>query len=332
MFDNSTHYINEGISIPILEKMTEVNRSTISRALVSNNAQRVKDIDDKITRKYSIKDCRKILSSYISSKNVVKQGKKIHAFYNFKGGTGKTTICYNVATQLAICGYKVLIIDTDQQGNVSVLCNLINNMEFPTLYDGITRQMQPDDLIVKVFDGLDLIPGNVSLVQLENYIEKNKDLNLLSSYLSSLVEKYDYIIFDCNPTISHLNRCILSFINCLDIVATTHPNCLAAMPIVIKDTLEYYKSIEKDLVDIFIIPNMYKDKNTVTAECMSIMNKNYSEWLAPDFAIRDSIDILKTSNKLLPLSLFCKKDSNALEDILDLVKEVLKRTTTGDSK
>ena len=70
--------------------------------------------------------------------------KKKFAFYNFKGGTGKTSICFQVATHIALMGYNVLVIDTDPQGHLSTSCGFPNDDSFLTLYDFLIRKINSD--------------------------------------------------------------------------------------------------------------------------------------------------------------------------------------------
>ena len=122
---------------------------------------------------------------------------KIHSFYNFKGGTGKTTICYQVATHLALCGYKVLVIDADAQGHLTVSFGYIDNLDMPTLYDGLINNRALNELIIPIFEGLDLIPGNLSLTNIDVRLrEMHRQEDVLKRYMNPLKDKYDFIIFD----------------------------------------------------------------------------------------------------------------------------------------
>lgn len=51
---------------------------------------------------------------------------KVNIFYNFRGGTGKTTICFQIAAMLALCGFNVLVIDLDPQAHLTNVLSLIN--------------------------------------------------------------------------------------------------------------------------------------------------------------------------------------------------------------
>lgn len=316
-------FSNKGLNTKLMTILSGLNNSTVSRALSANNITPIDSATKRNTR-YRISDCRKVMKSLVADRNPIDPKNSVQAFYNFKGGVGKTTLCYQVATHLAICGYKVLAVDTDQQGNLSVLFGFLENMKFPTLFDGIVKNIAPEELVVNVFDGMDLIPGNISLVQLEKKIsDKTLREYVFQKYLSPLFENYDFVLFDCNPSISLINRNILSVSSRLNIVAETQPNCLAAMPIVIRDTVDFFEAIDKDMLEITVIPSKYEDRSATSAEAIAFLSSQYKEWIIPDFAVRKSEDFLKSSRDQLPLGLFCKVNSIAYEDIVDLVKYII---------
>ena len=85
---------------------------------------------------------------------------KIISFINQKGGTGKTTLSLNISAILADKGYKVLLIETDAQGN---LTNTFIQDPKKTLYDGMVKDNPLHDVIVKTSlnHNLDIIPNNI---------------------------------------------------------------------------------------------------------------------------------------------------------------------------
>jgi chromosome partitioning protein len=82
--------------------------------------------------RYSVEQARNIIFANIKKSTI---NKKRHAFYNFKGGTGKTSICYQVSSHIALLGYKVLVIDADPQGHLSTSCGLYSDENHFTLYE-----------------------------------------------------------------------------------------------------------------------------------------------------------------------------------------------------
>lgn len=147
---------------------------------------------------------------------------------------------------------------------------------------------------------------------------------VLKKYMMSLREKYDFIIFDCNPSMSSLNRNILNFSDVLDIVCETHPYSVNGMKLMMDDLTRFYEIMaNEDLPDMLIIPNKYEDRASSSAEAMAVLNKYYSQYLVPNFAVRRSEDFPRSARDQLPITFFCKSNSIAFEDISDLIQVII---------
>jgi len=320
-----------GLTAKFISTLGNVNQSTISRILQSKKTKsdkpEIKKPSKRNTR-YSIAETREILEEFIKQKYPIAKNMKIHAFYNFKGGTGKTTICYQVATHLALCGYKVLVVDADAQGHLTVSFGYIDNLDMPTLYDGLVNNRSLDEIIIPIFEGLDLIPGNLSLTNIDVRLrEMHRQEDVLKRYMLSLKDKYDFIIFDCNPSMSSLNRNILNFSDVLDIICETHPYSVNGMKLMMDDLNRFYEFMENEkLPEILIIPNKYEDRASSSAEAMAVLNKYYSQYLVPNFAVRRSEDFPRSARDQLPISFFCKSNSIAFEDIVDLLRVIISKS------
>ena len=94
--------------------------------------------------------------------------------FNHKGGTGKTTTSVSVAAGLALRGKKVLIVDSDAQGNVAV--SLGATVE-RSLYHVLVMGLRVGDAVKKVRDNLDLLASNETLAAAELYLagRQNRD-------------------------------------------------------------------------------------------------------------------------------------------------------------
>lgn len=136
---------------------------------------------------------------------------KVISVSNQKGGVGKTVTCVNLGIGLAMEGYKVLLIDADPQGSLSIslgfdepdklekslatiMLKIINDEEFE-LSEGILTHTE----------GVDLLPGNIELsgleISLTGVISRE---TILREYVNRAREKYDYIIIDCMPSLGML--------------------------------------------------------------------------------------------------------------------------------
>ena len=140
---------------------------------------------------------------------------KIISFINQKGGTGKTTLSLNISAILADKGYKVLLIDTDAQGN---LTNTFIQNPKKTLYDVMVKDNPLHDVLVKTSlnHNLDIIPNNILSYDINLILapEIARELKLKNA-LDKDNLKYDYIIIDCNPS---LDVCLINVLCCSNIV------------------------------------------------------------------------------------------------------------------
>ncbi len=315
-------YLQTGITQKILSDLMSVSPATINKMVAS---EKLSPLDGSASRniRYSIKDIRKITKKIISTKP--KQSCKVMSFYNFKGGVGKTTMCFEVATHLSFMGYKVLVIDTDPQAHLSTALSFDTSNEYPTLYDVIVKDLSPKDCIVNVFDGLDCLPSNLSLTRLEAELDSlPRREERVSISLKKLKESYDFIIFDCNPTISRLNMNIINFSDVLPIIVETQLFAINGLKMLMQDLIKFCNRMLIDMPKILVVPNKYEDRTSSSGEAMSLIRKHYSQFAIPDFAVRMSEE-LKTSTKLnMPLALFCRSNSIAFEDTVEMINYILK--------
>lgn len=147
---------------------------------------------------------------------------KVITVSNQKGGTAKTTSCVNLGIGLALSGKKVLLIDTDPQGSLSIslgypepdementlatlMMNIVNDEEFCL-----------EDVLIHHEEGVDILPSNIELSAIEVSLVNVMSRELI---LRQLVERvrvaYDFIIIDCMPSLGMMT---INALACADAV------------------------------------------------------------------------------------------------------------------
>ena len=120
---------------------------------------------------------------------------------NQKGGVGKTTTAHALATGLIFRGYKVLVIDTDPQGNLTYTMDA--DETHAGVYEILAGQVAPSDAIQRTEQG-DIIGGNLMLSGADMEFMDTRREYLLMEALTSLKSAYDFIIIDSPPTLGIL--------------------------------------------------------------------------------------------------------------------------------
>lgn len=140
---------------------------------------------------------------------------KIMAVANQKGGVGKTTTSINLAACLGKKGKKVLILDTDPQGNTTSGFG-INKQELTlTSYDIILGNERISDIIIKTkFKNVDVVPSSINLAASEMELAEQKDrLSKIRNAIVPIKDDYDFIIIDCPPSLGLIT---LNALGCAD--------------------------------------------------------------------------------------------------------------------
>ncbi len=157
---------------------------------------------------------------------------KVIAVTNQKGGVGKTTTTVNLGIGLAQAGKRVLLIDADPQGSLTLSLGFKTpdtlDLSLATVMDALIRDDEPEPGmgIIHHDEGIDLLPSNIELSGVETRLINTMSREfVLKSYLDTVRSRYDYILIDCMPSLGMMT--INAFVAADSIIIPSQPNYLS---------------------------------------------------------------------------------------------------------
>ncbi len=205
------------------------------------------------------------------------------AILNHKGGTGKTTTSISLAAGLAERGQRVLLVDTDAQGNVGLSLGLRGQQD---LYHVLTENIDPDDVIVPVRKNFDIIPSSQLLAAAEVWLaslDTERRPHVLGERLSTpeISKSYDYIFLDCGPSLNLLNQNALVYAD--EVIIPV--NCDYLSLVGVKQVLQTIGEVEKHLRHTVrvsgVLPTFYDSRTKLACEVLETLRGHFKERCLP---------------------------------------------------
>lgn len=200
---------------------------------------------------------------------------QVLAVFNHKGGTGKTTTAVHVAAGLAEKGAKVLLVDTDGQGNVATSLALTADR---SLYHVIVMGLSLEQAVIEARPNLDVLPSNETLAAAELYLagQKRRD-RVLADRLNRARELYDYVVVDCSPSLSLMNQNALAFAD-----AVLCPVACDYLSLVgVRQVLRTIKQVNRILghaVQLWgVLPTQFDTRARICREALETLRQNFGD-------------------------------------------------------
>lgn len=244
---------------------------------------------------------------------------------NQKGGVGKSTTAEAFAEGLHLKQYKVLLIDLDPQGSISLSVNV--NTYSKTVYNFMVEQVDAHEVIQQRTHGIDIIPASSDLAKIDMLFQESNRSYVLAKKMEPLKALYDYIIIDTPPALSLLT--INAFTAADSVIVPAQADLYSLQGIgQLFDTIETIKQHTNPNLQAKGIVLTRHNKRSILSREMSEQTKETAEQLGTflyDTKIRECIALREAQINQQSIYAYAPK-SNAAEDYLQFTNEFIERS------
>ncbi len=247
---------------------------------------------------------------------------RILAIANQKGGVGKTTTAINLGASLAIIGHRVLLVDTDPQGNTSSGVGIKKAEVKQCIYDVLVGDVPLEDVIITSdVKNLDVVPATIQLagaeIELVSTISRERRLE---NALETVSERYDFIIIDCPPSLGIITLNALTGANGLLIPVKCEFYALEGLTQLLNTVKLVQRHLNKNLEIEGVLLTMYDARTNLGQQVIAEVKKHFGPQVYQTVIPRN-VRLSEAPSYGQPAVIYDVKSKGA-EAYIELAKEV----------
>ena len=233
---------------------------------------------------------------------------KIIALFNQAGGVAKTTLTHNLGYHLAQRQHRVLLIDIDPQASLTKFMGLNPAELDKTVADAIIDE-QPLP-IHKNIDGMDLSPSNriLSTAEMQLVSAEMRDLRLKDA-LEPVLDTYDFILFDCPPSLGLLSYISLVAATHVLVPVETHVKAFEGTNELLQTVTRVKNRANRKLEIAGFVPTRYDRRNSADIRTLGAMQSQLESFGKIFPPIPRATAFVDASEERKPLALYDSKHS-----------------------